>query len=270
MPPRRARGQTLRPAFANAGIEAAYRRSMYLLIAEMHRSYVYWLKAQYRETPPRTLAEDAASPAEELERELKKLGRRWQKKFDEAAPRLAKHFARSVDKQSKSHLRTILREGGWSVKMQPFSPELQDVMNATVAENVGLIKSISSQYHTQVQGLVMRSVTEGRRLDELTKELQKRYGVTRRRAELIALDQNNKATSVINRERQLKVGIQKGVWMHSHAGKEPRRTHLANDGKEFDLQEGWFDPDPKVRKKIWPGQLIRCRCTWKPVVKGFS
>ena len=88
-------------------------------------------------------------------------------------------------------------------------------------ENVSLIKSIASQFHTQVEGMVMRSVTEGRDLSALTKDLQKRFGVTKDRAAFIALDQNNKATSAIQRERQTALGIEEGIWMHSHAGKVP-------------------------------------------------
>jgi len=56
--------------------------------------------------------------------------------------------------------------------------------------------------------------------------------------------------------------------MHSHAGKEPRPSHLANDGKPYKIAEGWYDPDEK--KYVWPGTLINCRCFSKPVVAGFD
>jgi uncharacterized protein with gpF-like domain len=94
--------------------------------------------------------------------------------------------------------------------------------------------------------------------------------VTKRRAALIARDQNNKATAVFVRVRQKQAGIKKAMWLHSHGGKEPRKTHLANDGKLYDPQKGWFDPDPKVRRRIWPGELINCRCVSRSVVEGFS
>jgi uncharacterized protein with gpF-like domain len=74
----------------------------------------------------------------------------------------------------------------------------------------------------------------------------------------------------MNRARQEELGITEAVWLHSHAGKKPRPTHLANHGKRYNVAEGWFDPDPKVRKHIWPGELINCRCVSKSVVKGFS
>ncbi len=259
--------KALRAVQPNAGIAAAYRAKIMRLVREMAASYLYWLRAAYRGNPPK-MAQDEL-PSRELERVLKSLGIRWQKRFETAAPELAAYFAKTASKQSEAALRRILRDAGVTVKFK-LTPELRDILKATITENVGLIRSIASEYHTEVEGLVMRSVSAGRDLSKLTQQLQARYGVTERRAKLIALDQNNKATSVIQRERQTALGLELGIWMHSHAGKEPRPTHLANDGKRFSISEGWFDPDPRVRERIWPGQLIRCRCTWKVLVKGFS
>ena len=264
---RRRDEKILRPVHANAGIRAAYRAKLCAIVDEMARSYGYWIKAGYRANPPRMALD--APPAQELRRDLRLLGKRWQDRIDEAAPRLALWFLKSTAKRSDDALRSILRKGGWSVRFS-LTPELRDVMIANVEANVSLIKSIGSEYHSEVEGLVMRSVAAGRDLKQLTEDLEDRYDITRRRAELIAVDQNNKATSQLQRTRQLGVGIEEGVWLHSHAGKQPRPTHVANHGKRFDLRTGWFDPDPKVREHIWPGWLIHCGCTWKPVVKGFS
>jgi hypothetical protein len=257
---------TLRPVVANAGIAAAYRKKILMLVDQMARSYVYFLKQQYRATPPR-MAQD--TPAQDLDRELRRLSRRWQAQFREAAPRLARWFSRSVDMRSERALRRILRDGGFSVKFK-VTPEVRDILDATVAENVSLIRSIPEQFHTEIAGLVMRSVTAGRDLSTLSKELLKRYRITRKRAELISRDQNNKATASIRRARETSLGLEEGIWLHSKAGKEPRPTHLANHGKRFSISEGWLDPDPKVNKRIMPGELINCRCTWRPIVKGFS
>lgn len=259
--------KALRAVRPNAGIEADYRRRIVALIDDMARSYARWMRAAYRKSPP-VLAQDA-TPAAELQAALNELAKRWQSNFDDGAPKLAKWFAKSASKRSDAALRKILRDAGYSVEFR-MSPAMRDILRATVEENVGLIKSIPQEFHTQVQGIVMRSVQTGRDLAGMTKDLQKRFGVTRRRAELISLDQNNKATSALMRARQTEMGIEEGIWMHSHAGREPRPTHLANDGARFNVAEGWYDPDPKVRRKIWPGELIRCHCSWRPLVKGFS
>lgn len=257
----------LKPVHPNAGIHAAFRKALLRLIDEMQGSYLYWLRAQYRQTPPR-LALDAI-PARQLQKELNGLGSRWRKRWNSAAPKLADWFSQSVEDRSSAVLRKILRDAGITVKFT-MTAGMRDVFAATVQESVSLIKSIPQQYHTEVEGLVMRSVKEGRKLDVLTRQLQHRYHVTRKRAELIARDQNNKATAVFTKVRQLELGIEEAIWQHSGGGKEPRKTHVANSGKRYKVAEGWFDPDKRVRRKIFPGELINCRCVSRPVVKGFT
>jgi uncharacterized protein with gpF-like domain len=259
------RGKVLRPVFPNVGIEIAYKRKINDLVDLMQRSYVFFLKAQYRETPP-ALAQDA-TPAEELRRELRKLGVRWEKRFAEAAPKLAAYFAKTASRRSDAALLKILRDAGMTVKFR-MTRAMRDVLDATLADNVALIKSIASEYHTQVSGLVMRSVSAGRDLGFLTRELERRHGITRRRAALIARTQNNLATATMTRVRQTEAGITEAIWLHSAAGKEPRRSHVAQSGKKYNIQAGFWDPDEKVW--CWPGTLINCRCVSKSIIRGFS
>lgn len=210
-----------------------------------------------------------ALPANVLRRAVRKLARRWQKRFNVASKGLARWFALSNRRRSTEQLRRILRDGGWSVELS-LSQAQRDILQATIHENVNLIRSIPQQYFTQVEGMVMRSVQAGRDLSQLTKDLQRNFRVTNKRATLIARDQNNKATSALNRTQQIELGITKAIWVHSHAGKTFRRTHIANDGKEYDVRKGWFDPDPKVRRYIQPGFLINCKCFSRSIIPGFS
>jgi uncharacterized protein with gpF-like domain len=258
-------GRVLRPIHPNAGIRASYRRKLDSLIRDMQDSYVYWLRAQFRETPPR-MAQDA-TPANELKTALRKLGKRWQRNFDDAAEKLAEWFAKSAANRSDAALRSILKKGGWTVKFT-ITPAMRDIIDATVTANVSLIKSIASEYHTEVEGLVMRSVTAGRDLSFLTDELEKRYGITRRRAANIALSQNNLATSALRRARETEMGIEEGLWLHSGGGKHPRPSHVRQSGKRFSIKNGWLDP--AINKIIWPATEPGCRCSWRAVVKGFS
>lgn len=265
--PRRVKpsGKVLRAVRPNIGLEMAYRRRLLALVDAMHKSVAYWLTATYRANEPR-IAQDE-TPAKALQKAIDKLVKQWRKGFDEGADSLADYFAEAAGDRSDAQLRKILKDAGLSVKFR-MSPAMRDILDATTAENVGLIKSIPEQYLGQVQGLVMRSVTRGRDLKSLTDELQKRYQLTRHRAALIARDQNNKATSAMTRARQQELGLTKAIWVHSHAGKEPRPTHLKNDGKTYDVTTGWYDP--AVKKHIWPGELINCRCVSRTIVKGFS
>lgn len=258
---------SLRPVHPNAGIRAGYRKRLVALVDEMCASYLHWVRAAYRKHTP-VLAQDEV-PSRELERALAALAKRWNRNFDTAADELAKYFATRVENRSRQALMAILKKGGFTVEFK-MSKALRDVMVATVAENVSLIKSIPAQFHSQISVMVMQSVVTGRDLAPLTRQLQKQFGVTRRRAELIARDQNNKATAQITRARYVDMGIKKAIWLHSGGGKTKRPTHVKQSGKTFNIDTGWYDPDPKVKRFIQPGELINCRCVPRAVVKGFT
>jgi SPP1 gp7 family putative phage head morphogenesis protein len=294
-PKKRAKRQQRRGSRPNAGIEAEYHARMERLVAEMAASVLYWTKAIYRANEPATvklamdgthvvgnaisdyvvgspmvgsrrLGMDRKSAAEQITEAFAKLAKRWQAKFDEAAPRLARWFATAASKRSDATLQRILKDGGFTVRFK-MTPAAADIIDAAVAENVALIRSIPQQYLTQVEGAVMRSVRQGRDLGPLAKELRKQYGVTKRRAALIARDQNNKATADMTRARQVEKGY-RAIWRHSHAGKVPRPTHVANDGKVYDPVRGWRDP--AINKLIWPGTEVNCRCFSQTIIPGFE
>ena len=257
----------LAPVHPNAGLEAAYRRKLDRMIDAMNKSIDYWLKAAYRANEPE-IAQDEL-PAAALQKVMRRLARYWNRKFDQAAPQLAEYFATQASERVDGRLKQILKDGGFSVPFR-VTPAMRDVMKAVVHENVSLIKSIPQQHLLAVEGSVMRSVQAGRDLKALSDDLRQHFGVTKRRAALISRDQNQKATAMLSRARQLELGIKQAVWMHSGAGKEPRPSHL-KAGREqtvFDLNKGWFDPHEG--KWILPGQLIGCRCTSRPVIPGIG
>lgn len=266
--PRRLRdytGKVLRTVRPNAGVEAAFRRRLVKEIEDMGASIRYWLGATYKAYPPH-IAMDAV-PANELRDAMAKLSRQWLYRFDELADWLADYFATDVQERSDVALQSALRQAGFTINFK-MTKEMRDILRATVHENVNLIRSIPQQYLTQVEGIVMRSVQTGRDLSQLSGDLQARLGVTKTRAALIARDQNNKATSAFQRVRQIELGVEEAIWMHSHAGKKPRPTHVKMDGKRYDVKKGMWDS--AEGRYIFPGELINCRCTSRSVIPGFA
>lgn len=253
----------------SAALAAAYRARLLRLIDEMNRSIVYWLERAYRGQDEKIalisgdgMAYDATA-ANVLDDLMRRLRRRWLRRFSDMAKQLAEYFATEAGQRSDEQLKRILKRGGMAVEFK-LTPAVREVLGAIVKENVALIKSIPEQYLGQVEGAVMRSVSAGRDLASLTKELRERHGVTRRRAELIARDQNNKASGAITRIRYAALGIERGIWLHSGGGRKPRPSHVANSGKEYSIKDGWLDP--KEGKRIFPGQLPNCRCVVKPII----
>lgn len=262
---------------ANAGLHRAYARKLTDLVRELSDSVCYWTLAEYKRQLPRVdrmeaipvtaltarpAAEDA-SPARDLLARLRRQSRRWRKKFDEKAQAYAAWFAeRALHTATATARQSLSDAAGFTVPMT-MTRNVNNVVQAVVAENVNLITSISSQYFTEVEGLVLRSVRAGRDIAYLTDELEKRYGITRRRALTIARDQNNKASAAISRARMQDAGVRLGIWRHSGRSRHPRKSHQAADGVVFDLSQGMF-LDGKL---IFPGEEINCGCRFAPVIE---
>ena len=272
--------KTSRAVHANRGIEAAYRKVLARMIAEMAGSVEYWITAGYRKHEPviAELAQDKKpgeharalqsyasylGPSARMRPILDGLAARWIAKFDEAAPKIAEAYLRGMFKHSDSAFRLALKDAGWSVEFT-MTKAMRDAFSASLQENVGLIRSIPEKYLQQVEGVVMRSYTVGRDLQTMTRELKQLYPAASGRAELIARDQSNKANAVVNRTRQLELGITEAIWMHSHAGKVPRPSHVkaGDDKRWYKIAQGCLIDG----KYIQPGTEINCRCTSRPIL----
>ena len=157
---------------------------------------------------------------------------------------------------------------------------LDQYMQAKMAENVSLIRSVPSDYFERIQQIVNANLAgEGIEGGPL-RQIQKLTGLTRKRAKLIAHDQASKTMAGLTQIRQQNVGIthyiwrtQKGVRVAGNpAGKYPptpqmeRSTahgnHWKREGKVF----AWDDPPPDGH----PGQPINCMCWAEPIIPGVN
>jgi hypothetical protein len=151
-----------------------------------------------------------------------------------------------------------------------------DAVKADIRENIMLLEGIDKNQIDRIYDAAIRSVSAGRDLAVLCKALLELNinGMTTRRASEIALLLNNKATAVMQRERQEALGIKQALWLYSGAPCEinPKRptgqdtAHRAANGKPFDVSKGLFLDG----KWTWPGVEPGCRCVSKPIVPGFS
>ena len=93
--------------------------------------------------------------------------------------------------------------------------------------------------------------------EEIAGELEDSYGVSARRAALIARDQIGKLNGEIARERQTELGIRRYKW-RSSSDERVRPEHADRDGQIFE----WSDPPPDGH----PGQPVQCRCWAEPLI----
>lgn len=262
--PETLRGTALNPSAA-AG--QRYYDRLEKLIRRMSDDYTRQIKNLFdTEHAQEYFAQDASIAAQ-----AKILTNALTKKFDDlfasVSKPLAEQMANEADKSSSSSLHTSLKQlsGGLSLPTTGLQGPLGDVLSATVTENVGLIKSIASQYLDGVQGAVMRSITTGNGLQDLVPFLEKHEGITLRRARFIAHDQTRKAFNNLNKGRMQRVGVQKYEWLHSGGSAHPRREHIEMSGNVYSFD----DPpviDSKTGERGIPGQLPGCRCRMVPVI----
>lgn len=254
-----------RPMPRNVPLEIWYRKKLMASLRSMSKEVELRVGAQYKRNSPEMAVD--ASPANDMNALLRHMRYKWKNDFAKLAKTVSKLFAKRAERDASTRLKTILKESGFTVDFK-LTPRLSDILQASVAENVSLIKSIQSQYFDQVETIVMQAVKDGRDLGHLREELRKRYAITGRRATVIARDQTNKANAAVSRARTLETGLTKATWVHIGGKYTNRATHVKMHGQEFDLREGLYDS--KVKRKVLPGELINCSCSYKVVVPKLA
>lgn len=215
------------------------------------------------------LAIDAAYSVKYIDDVLKRWGKKWNKRFDVMADNIAKRFTSRAFRMTDVAMKAAFKQSGFTVSFNATRKSLQ-AYKLTVADNVGLIKNLQQDYYNRIQQDVWASVRAGADMATLSSKLQNSYGITKRRADTISVDQNAKAKAVIETTRRQELGIKKAIWQHSAAGVEKRRVHVqwGKEEKVFDLSKGLFDPDEG--EYVFPGQLIHCKCTSRALIEGFE
>lgn len=259
----------------NSGVRVWYQNQLEDAIRSMHESMLLHIAAAWKREPPRTgfawdpaIAADA-SPTVTLKRAMSKWGTVWTRRLDLMAAQIAKSFAGRNQRATQQSMKAAFKRGGFTVEFAPTKKSVE-TYKAVIAENIALIKSIPEQYLKDVQTAVWSSVMKGADLHALTKELTSKYGVTQRRAEFIARDQNNKAKAIMENTRRQEMGLKLAEWQHSGGGKVPRPHHVAwgAQRKRYELSKGMWDS--VAGRFVWPGSEPNCRCTSKTIIPGYN
>lgn len=199
------------------------------------------------------------------------LRRKFLKLFAQKSKVIAGRMISATDKSSSSSLHASLKQlsGGLSLGTRVFNDQTNEIIKASIAENVSLIKSIPAQYFTAIEGAVMRSITTGNGLEDLVPFFKAHEGITLKRARLIAGDQSRKVYVNITASRMKELDVDKYLWRHSSAAEEARPLHLQLNGTIQSLSNPPIiqyakGNQPEIRGK--PGDLINCLCLMVPVL----
>lgn len=300
------RGAIITAIHPNAGVTAWYRNQLEEVLSEAYVDAALQLTLAYRQRPkvgiaamdsiqwvqPRIvrlaydddgqatksyvepahwhIALDAAPfSVKYIDDVLKRWGKKWNQRFDKMADDIAKRFTWKSFRMTEVAMKAAFKQSGFTIAFKPTRKSLQ-AYKLTVADNVGLIKNLQQDFYNRIQQDVWASVRAGADMATLSTKLTNSYGITKKRADLISVDQNAKAKAVIETTRRQELGITKAIWQHSHAGKTKRPVHVkwGQDQQVFDLAKGLFDP--VEGEFVFPSQLIHCKCTSRAIIEGFE
>lgn len=177
----------------------------------------------------------------------------------------ARHAAEAIAAEFVRTQVSVNSRGRRSVGIDVFSNSQQarDYLEAATFQNAMLITSIPAQYLEQVQNIVMTNMRAGMRPSFIDKALSQQFGVTSRRAKMIARDQTAKVQGELNKRKQTAAGFSYFRWVDSH-DQRVRHRHREIADKVTDYGKGvyrWDDlPLSDKGEPIQPGSDYQCRC----------
>lgn len=156
---------------------------------------------------------------------------------------------------------TKLLRKKWSVpllKHQYISPRAAKEIPGLVDDMTGLITRMAADDLTRLREVIVEGLARRQSIGAIEDTLRASRGFTAARAKRVALDQSIKVNQGVQRANARDLGIKTAVWVHVPGQYSSRKTHIAFNGKRFNVNEGLFDSD--VGEYTLPGVLPFCRC----------
>ena len=165
---------------------------------------------------------------------------------------IAGDFVQAVDGRAK---RTL------GIDVYTGNQVLNDYLQAATLQNAQLIESIPTQYLAQVSNIVMGNMRAGLRPSAIADTLQEQFGVTQRRAKMIARDQTAKVNGEISSKRQQAAGYSYFRWVTSKDERvRDRHQEIAEKVTRYGKGVYRWDNPPLSDKgePIIPGSDYQC------------
>ena len=191
---------------------------------------------------------------------MSKLWKRFEQLFRSVAYPITKEMVRMAEKDSAASLKASMGKivEGFTLPAEAMTPQLQEIIAASSARSVALIKRVPAEYLGPIEQAVYQSITTGRGLADLKPFLEKQGVKVKNWAHNVSMDQTRKVYNDINAGRMTAIGVDEYEWVHSGGSNQPREYHRdVLNGKRFKLSAPpIIDQRTKVRGK--PGDLIHC------------
>lgn len=145
--------------------------------------------------------------------------------------------------------------------------------------NINLIKTIPSQYFSELQTTIESAVRRGQMAKDIEESIDKLITKQEGRAKLIARDQISKLAGSTNQARQIASGVEEYIWrtMEDSRVRSFANTFGYSDHKRLDgTLQRWDSPPVTVFKgkrtgeRNHPSEDIQCRCYASPVYDSIT
>lgn len=149
----------------------------------------------------------------------------------------------------------------------PREAWLESQITSFGAGNLTLIKDMNSNLINQLGSTLQREIGRGSRIETIRKRVlgvgipKGYFAKTRTRAELIARNEIENFNSILTKNRQKGLGVERYIWRTSR-DERVRASHTLNEGKIF----SWDKPDPITGH---PGEDFNCRCTPEAILSDI-
>lgn len=205
--------------------------------------------------------------------DIDSLSRRLRIGIDQQAPDenlVTAAAAREVSEFNSKEWRAIMKG---AIGIDIFTPEpwLRDELRSWSREASGLITTLEDDAVKQVALWTNRGIRQGWRWEDIAKNIEDRFDVSRSRARFIARDQTAKLNGELTQRRQTQTGVTHYFWRDSRdervrgnpGGKYPNAvpSHWDRNGNRY----AWSDAPEGGH----PGRDYNCRCTAEPDLRGL-
>lgn len=146
-------------------------------------------------------------------------------------------------------------------------PYLGEQLRQFISENASLVRSITVDEVPKLEQVVLRGVRRGTSSRDLTREIRSRFGLSKKRARLIARDQVSKLNGELTELRQRHNGVTHYIWQTSQ-DERVRPDHAALNN----TRHSWKRPpvvDGRSGRREHPGGDFQCRCNALPDLSGI-
>jgi len=165
-----------------------------------------------------------------------------------------------AERHTKRFMETAKRALGVDLAAVVRQEDLGDLLRNAALKNAQLIKGLADDTVKRVSLTVMNAVTSGKSAKDLRAELTRQFGISDRRANLIARNEIASFNADMNRLRHVQAGITEYVW-RSSADERVRPLHRLLDGRTYE-----YGKPTDAEEGLPPGKPIACRCIAQAVV----